>query len=200
MITSDLSGMGDLGFLDFLTDMLSPVVSSAAGTIYEATRPVAAPMPAATTGIAAAATPIISTTAARNPSGPAFAARQRQLKALGFDPGPIDGFDGPSSQRAIKAFQSSVALAVDGIIGPQTGAALDRAVAALGGGPAASATPAAPVASAAPLAPLPPPSKPTVATSAAPPWMLYGAGALAVGGAAYLLTKKRRGGARKARR
>lgn len=49
---------------------------------------------------------------------------QKRLKALGFDPGPIDGKTGPRTLRAIKAFQLAEGLGVDGKVGPITGGAL----------------------------------------------------------------------------
>lgn len=49
---------------------------------------------------------------------------QRRLKALGFDPGPLDGKTGPRTVRAIKAFQLANGLAADGKVGPLTSAAL----------------------------------------------------------------------------
>lgn len=52
---------------------------------------------------------------------------QRRLKALGFDPGPIDGKRGPRTIAAVRAFQDVFGLLVDGIAGPQTHTALGRA-------------------------------------------------------------------------
>jgi uncharacterized protein (TIGR02594 family) len=52
---------------------------------------------------------------------------QTVLKALGFDPGPVDGAMGRSTIAAIKAFQASRGLGVDGIAGPLTEAALASA-------------------------------------------------------------------------
>jgi len=49
---------------------------------------------------------------------------QEQLKALGVDPGPIDGKMGPKTVAGIKAFQQMAGIAVDGKIGPQTTKAL----------------------------------------------------------------------------
>jgi len=49
---------------------------------------------------------------------------QKALKNAGFDPGPIDGVTGRVTLSAIKAFQESKGLVVDGIVGPKTAAAL----------------------------------------------------------------------------
>ena len=45
---------------------------------------------------------------------------QRRLRMLGQQPGPVDGLYGPLTQAAVKRFQSSAGLAVDGIAGPHT--------------------------------------------------------------------------------
>ncbi len=49
---------------------------------------------------------------------------QTRLKALGFDPGPIDGIPGRMTTAAVKAFQKAKKLVQDGIVGPKTIAAL----------------------------------------------------------------------------
>lgn len=54
---------------------------------------------------------------------------QERLNALGFDAGPVDGIDGPMTRTAVARFQLACAqprhyLAVDGIAGPLTFAAL----------------------------------------------------------------------------
>lgn len=49
---------------------------------------------------------------------------QRALKALGFDPGKIDGRDGPNTQDAVRKFQGHVTIKIDGIVGDQTRQAL----------------------------------------------------------------------------
>ena len=45
---------------------------------------------------------------------------QEALKSLGFDPGPIDGIMGSQTRDAVKAFQRSVKVDDDGIVGPIT--------------------------------------------------------------------------------
>jgi uncharacterized protein (TIGR02594 family) len=49
---------------------------------------------------------------------------QRELFRRGFDPGPVDGINGPKTRAAIKAFQLSKSLTADGIIGKFTRGAL----------------------------------------------------------------------------
>ena len=50
---------------------------------------------------------------------------QQQLKAKGFDPGPVDGISGPRTRAAVRDFQRANNLRVDGIAGPNTRAALN---------------------------------------------------------------------------
>jgi hypothetical protein len=49
---------------------------------------------------------------------------QERLKALGFDPGALDGRSGTKTVKAVKAFQVANGLAADGRVGPITSAAL----------------------------------------------------------------------------
>ncbi len=67
-------------------------------------------------------------------TGPQVTALQTRLKALGFDPKGIDGNFGPGTKAAVMAFQRSKGLQADGVVGPQTAAALQ----ASGNNPSAS--------------------------------------------------------------
>lgn len=49
---------------------------------------------------------------------------QERLTELGYDPGPLDGDDGPRTQAAVKAFQTDHGLVADGKVGPLTKRAL----------------------------------------------------------------------------
>lgn len=49
---------------------------------------------------------------------------QEKLKQAGFSPGAIDGHFGRATEAALRAFQASEGLLVDGIAGPQTLASL----------------------------------------------------------------------------
>jgi hypothetical protein len=59
---------------------------------------------------------------------------QQMLDALGFYPGKIDGDFGPNTEKAVKGFQEKYkdwegdALKVDGLVGPRTSDALNRAL------------------------------------------------------------------------
>jgi len=49
---------------------------------------------------------------------------QKALSGLGFDPGKIDGKDGPNTQKAVRAFQAHATIKIDGIVGSETRKAL----------------------------------------------------------------------------
>lgn len=57
-------------------------------------------------------------------SGPAVARVQETLKARGFYTSTVDGIFGPATEAAVMAFQRSVQLAADGVVGPATWQAL----------------------------------------------------------------------------
>ena len=55
-----------------------------------------------------------------------IAALQVAMSGVGLYPHPVDGITGPWTQQAVRAFQSQHGLAVDGVAGPQTRAALGK--------------------------------------------------------------------------
>ena len=51
---------------------------------------------------------------------------QRQLSALGFDPGGVDGIFGDQTASAVADFQHNIGISSDGICGPRTLAELSQ--------------------------------------------------------------------------
>jgi peptidoglycan hydrolase-like protein with peptidoglycan-binding domain len=51
---------------------------------------------------------------------PAVGDLQEALKALGYNPGPIDGVFGAATEAAVKAFQQARGITADGIVGKVT--------------------------------------------------------------------------------
>jgi len=52
---------------------------------------------------------------------------QEALKALGYDPGPIDGVFGAMTEAAVKAFQQAKGITADGVVGKITWINIDEA-------------------------------------------------------------------------
>ncbi|HZJ57725.1 MAG TPA: peptidoglycan-binding domain-containing protein [Clostridia bacterium] len=57
--------------------------------------------------------------------GPEVEMLQRILFSIGINPGPIDGIFGPLTRNAVVRFQMDNGLVPDGIVGPETWAAID---------------------------------------------------------------------------
>ncbi|WP_051585855.1 C40 family peptidase [Caldanaerobius polysaccharolyticus] len=53
---------------------------------------------------------------------------QQSLSRLGYSTGGIDGIFGPATEKAVRAFQARHNLTVDGIAGPQTISAINKAL------------------------------------------------------------------------
>src|SRR4029078_1056849 len=58
---------------------------------------------------------------------PAVRDLQEALKTLGYNPGPIDGVFGATTESAVKAFQQARGITVDGIVGNVTWINIDEA-------------------------------------------------------------------------
>ena len=58
---------------------------------------------------------------------PAVRDLQEALKALGFNPGPIDGQFGTVTEAAVKAFQQQRGITADGVVGKVTWINIDEA-------------------------------------------------------------------------
>ena len=80
-------------------------------------------------------------TAHATAANPGVAALQVTLRAHGLYKGPIDGIEGPATDKAIRRVQARARLEVDGVVGPKTRRALGRfARHQLGSRPLASGT------------------------------------------------------------
>ena len=58
---------------------------------------------------------------------PAVRDLQEALKALGYDPGPVDGVFGAKTESAVKKFQQAREIAADGVVGRVTWINIDEA-------------------------------------------------------------------------
>src|SRR6184192_2119099 len=76
------------------------------------------------------ALPLVLVAAALTPQASAadagVAALQVGLHARGLYDGPIDGIEGPATQKAIRHLQARARITVDGVVGPKTRRALGR--------------------------------------------------------------------------
>jgi Putative peptidoglycan binding domain len=89
-----------------------------------------APTTSAPTAATPSPTPPAVPTAALKPgdSGAAVKTLQRALRRAGYSPGTVDGDYGNATKQAVTRFQQARGLTADGIAGPQTLAALRRAL------------------------------------------------------------------------
>jgi len=58
---------------------------------------------------------------------PAVRDLQEALKALGYNPGPIDGVFGATTEAAVTAFQQAKGISADGVVGKVTWINIDEA-------------------------------------------------------------------------
>ena len=109
----------------------SPTVTSAPTTAAPTATPTPVPTPTTT------ATPTPTPTPTPTEGEEAVARAQEVLTDLGYYVGAIDGKAGPATASAVQAFQKVQNLSADGVIGPNTLAAMDDpAGPSLVGGPA----------------------------------------------------------------
>jgi N-acetylmuramoyl-L-alanine amidase len=66
--------------------------------------------------------------------GDDVAALQSRLIEMGFNPGRVDGFYGPLTEKAVQEFQKSVGVKIDGVCGPGTVISLMRLMRTVTGG------------------------------------------------------------------
>ena len=65
---------------------------------------------------------------------------QTALTKLGYDPGAVDGKDGPRTRGAVVKFQTEAQIKIDGIAGPETKGALRATLDQQGSPPTPAAT------------------------------------------------------------
>jgi len=110
---------------------------------------------------------------------------QQALANLGYNPGAIDGIMGPNTKAALMAFQKDAKITVDGVVGPQTRQALANML----GGAAEAPPPPAHITPATAMLP----AVASVTQGAPVPGWMWGIGIFAaLAGGALLFTKKRR--------
>jgi len=111
----------------------TPTPTSGAGsstTTTAPTTPTTAPRRATTTTLPATTTTTTAVpTLGPGATGPTVLALQQRLVALHYWLGTPDGVFGDSTEQAVYALQKAAGIARDGVVGPQTEAALARGVA-----------------------------------------------------------------------
>ena len=114
------------------------VVGLAVGGVFSSDAKPPATTPSTTTALTTNQTPTTQPTPAALPAptatlkpgdqGAQVKRLQRALAKLGYPTGAVDGDYGPSTQSALTRFQKASGLAADGVLGPQTLAALKQAL------------------------------------------------------------------------
>jgi peptidoglycan hydrolase-like protein with peptidoglycan-binding domain len=89
-------------------------------------------VPATTPANTTPATQVPTQTLQSGDTGPQVKALQQSLNAIGFSVGTADGSYGPATKVAVEKFQVAKGLAEDGVAGPATLAALQKATAGSG--------------------------------------------------------------------
>jgi hypothetical protein len=117
---------GDSGTESTTTDTTASSSETSASTVTTTTAPVVVSTPTISNA------PGYSPEPADGPlrqgmSGQRVYLLQSQLTALGYEPGPLDGLFGSKTHEAVVAFQRDKTLTMDGVVGPQTAAALAAA-------------------------------------------------------------------------
>jgi hypothetical protein len=114
-------------------------ILAAAGVFNSPARHVAQPATTSTTP-PPTVSPAVTTPTVPNPNsgltktlkpgdtGAQVTALQNALTKLGFSPGKADGTYGPATQVAVEHFQAANGLGVDGVVGPKTLAAIQKAL------------------------------------------------------------------------
>jgi len=107
------------------------VFSSSKAAAPPVTTPTVPPPPKNTTTATTTTTPAAAApkqTLSPGATGSEVKTLQNALKALGYDPGTPDGNYGPSTEAAVKQFQTANGLTADGVVGPETLAKLQQAL------------------------------------------------------------------------
>ena len=99
-----------------VTTVSSTVATTPTTTATTTTTPTSQPVPAPTT------------TLKPGENGAQVKVLQRALASLGFSTGTVDGDYGPATEEAVKQFQRSAGLDVDGVVGSATLKALETAL------------------------------------------------------------------------
>ncbi len=108
------------------------VFSSGKAAAPPVSTPTVPPPAKTTTSTSTNTTPAVeapSQTLSPGDTGEQVKTLQKALASLGFSPGTPDGDYGPATQVAVEKFQVAKGLAEDGVVGPATLAALQKALA-----------------------------------------------------------------------